>query len=85
MASGNLQPGEDVVEPTALFLAPLVANAFYTLGWLVELLVELQMGPSPKLGRFLFKLGLGFSLFVISVPAVFWGGFRAIQLIHLGQ
>ncbi len=34
--SGHLQPGEDAVEPLALFVAPILVNVLYTLGWIVE-------------------------------------------------
>ncbi len=34
--SRELQPGEDAVEPMALFMAPILMNIGYTLGWFVE-------------------------------------------------
>jgi hypothetical protein len=76
--SGELRPGEDAVEPLALLAVPFVVNACYTLGWIVELLV----GSSPQLGPLLLRLGLGFSLFVISAPAVFWAGIGVLQCVH---
>jgi hypothetical protein len=74
--SGELRPGEDAVETMALLAAPFIANACYTLGWIVESL----FAPWPRFGRLLFPLGLGFSLFVISEPAILWAGVRLLQL-----
>ena len=39
-SSGQLQPGEDAVEPIALLFAPIAVNVLYTLGWTVELVVR---------------------------------------------
>ncbi|TKB60537.1 MAG: hypothetical protein E8D49_05410 [Nitrospira sp.] len=82
--SGHLQPGEDVVEPLALLAAPFVVNLLYTLGWLVEaparyLIPDLSSGFGPML----LKLGLGLGLFLISIPAVFWGGYKLLQLVEV--
>ena len=35
---------------------------------------------SPRLSTVLMKLGTGISLAVVSVPAVFWGIYRLLQL-----
>jgi hypothetical protein len=71
--SGHLKPGEDAVEPMALFTAPFLINGFYTLGWIVELAVRwFRPVTGQDLGPRLFKLGLGFSLFLISLPAITW-------------
>ena len=43
-ASQSLAPGEDAVEPMALFAAPIAANLAYTAGWLV--------GSHESAGRF---------------------------------
>lgn len=78
--SGQLRPGEDAVEPLALIVAPFAVNACYTLGWLVELHVRLLIpGLTARFGAVLLKIGLGFSFFVISVPALFWVGYRLLQ------
>jgi len=83
-SSGHLQPGEDAVEPLALIAAAFAANACYTLGWLLELPVRLLMPAlSAQFGAVLLKLGIGFSLFIISVPAVFWVGYRLLQFAHV--
>ncbi|MGH7726920.1 MAG: hypothetical protein ACREOU_15970 [Candidatus Eiseniibacteriota bacterium] len=77
-SSGHLQPGEDAIEPMALFAAPiviLVINMSYTLGWIVEL--PLRLVVPPALGRYwigpgLFVLGTAFSLVVEALPALIW-------------
>jgi len=80
--SGHLQPGEDAVEPIALLAAPFVVNLLYTLGWLVEVPARhLVPGLSSGFGPMLLKLGLGLGLFLITMPAVFWGGYRLLQMV----
>jgi len=84
--SGHLQPGEDAVEPIALLAAPFVVNLLYTLGWLVEVPARhLVPGLSCGFGPMLLKLGLGLGLFLISMPAVFWGGYRLLQLVGIAS
>jgi hypothetical protein len=82
--SGRLQPGEDAVEPIALLFAPIAANVCYTAGWLVEVPLRF-VRPSlcPGFTAHLFRLGIAFSLFVISLPAVIWGGYRLLQIVPL--
>ena len=79
--SGQLKPGEDAVEPLALIFAPIVINVFYCAGWILENILRV-IWPSKRrfFGPFLFKLGLGFSLFVVTLPAIFWLGYRLLQL-----
>ena len=84
VSTGTLGPGEDAVEPIALLFAPIAINVCYTAGWLVEaplrlLLPYLSPGTSPSL----FKLGLGFSLIVVTTPAVYWGSHRLLQLFSM--
>ena len=45
--SGQLQPGEDAVEPLALLAAPIGINVLCTRGWLVEVPARLlaRVGP----------------------------------------
>lgn len=82
--SGHLQPGEDAVEPIALLAAPFVINLLYTLGWLVEVPARhLFPGLSSGFGPRLLKLGFGLGLFLITIPAVFWGGYRLLQLVEV--
>jgi hypothetical protein len=82
LTSGELQGGEDAVEPLALLAAPFVINFFYTLGWLVEVSARIVMPKlSPRFGPILLMAGLGFGLFLITLPAAFWLGFRVLQLL----
>ena len=84
LTSGRLEPGDDPVEPLALMAAPFAVNAFYTLGWLVELPARcLWPSISPQFGPWLLRLGLGFSLLLITVPAAFWGGVGVLQLFRV--
>jgi len=83
-ATGHLQPGEDAVEPMALCLAPFAVNFCYTAGWLLDAPLRLlRPSLSARLTPLLFALGVGFSLCVVSLPAVFWGGYRLLQLLHV--
>jgi hypothetical protein len=80
--SGHLRPGEDAVEPIALLAAPFGINLLYTLGWLVEGLARLlRPDLSPRFGPLLLKTGLALGLFLITLPAVLWGGYRLLQLV----
>ena len=84
--SGHLQPGEDAVEPLALLAAPFVVNLLYTLGWLVEVPARhLVPGLSSRFGPMLLKLGLGLGLLLITMPAVFWGSYRLLQLVRIAS
>ena len=79
-SSGHLRPGEDAVEPVALVAAPVLVNLLYTLGWLVEVQARRHVSElSPRFGPLLWTLGLGLGLFLITVPAAFWTGFRLLQ------
>jgi hypothetical protein len=81
-SSGHLQPGEDAVEPMALIVAPFVVNICYTLGWLAELAARLVIPSlSTRFSPILLKIGIGFSLLVISIPAMFWLGYHLLQAI----
>ena len=80
--SGHLQPGEDAVEPIALLAAPVVVNLLYTIGWLVEiparyLIPNLSSGFGPRL----LKMGFGLGLFLITMPAMGWSGYRLLHLV----
>jgi hypothetical protein len=71
--SGHLEAGEDAIEPMALFVAPVLVNICYTIGWPVELLLRRIRPDLPaKAGERLYRAGICFSLFVISLPAVIW-------------
>jgi hypothetical protein len=83
-ASGTLQPGEDAEEPLALIFAPFAVNFCYTAGWLVDAPLRLlRRSLTPRFTPLLFAIGLGFSLFVVSLPAVYWAGYRVLQLLHV--
>jgi hypothetical protein len=82
--SGHLQPGEDAVEPLALLAAPFGINVLYTLGSVVEVPTRLMVSNlTPRFGPLLLKLGLGFGLFLITLPAAFWVGYRLLQLARV--
>jgi hypothetical protein len=70
-AAHELQPGEDAVEPMALFAAPILANIAYTAGWVVESALLWRRPAQPR-GPRLMRFGLLFSLFVMLLPAVAW-------------
>ena len=83
-SSHVLQPGEDAVEPIALILVPIAFNICYTFGWVVEATARAVMPRlSPKLGPRLLLAGLAFSLCVISLPAVFWGGYFLLHALGI--
>jgi hypothetical protein len=51
-----------------------------TLGWIVELTYRsIEQGVSPRFGPRLFMLGLALGLFLITVPAAFWSGYRILK------
>lgn len=84
--SGPSDDGEDFFEPFALFLAPFVVNFCYTLGWLVGVAARtLLPSLSPRFGPGLMKVGIGFSVLMISIPAVISVGFRLVQLARGAQ
>lgn len=79
--SGHLKAGEDAVEPLALLAAPIGINILYTLGWLVEVPSRLAVSNlTPQFGPSLLKIGLACGLFLITLPAAFWVGYRLLQL-----
>ncbi|HZZ45073.1 MAG TPA: hypothetical protein VFE58_19205 [Tepidisphaeraceae bacterium] len=83
-SSHVLQPGEDAVEPIAIIVAPIAFNICYTLGWLVEAPVRLVApGLTPKLGPRLLLMGLIFSCCMISLPALFWGGYFILHALGI--
>ncbi len=81
LTSGQLQPGEDAVEPIGLILAPFAVNFCYTFGWLAELSVRLVYPSlSVRFSPILLKIGIFFSLFMISLPSGFWLTYRLLQI-----
>ncbi len=71
--SGELKPGEDAVEPMALFMAPIFMNIGYTLGWFVEVMLRIfQRKKFRRISRELFQVGLFLSVAVVILPSAFW-------------
>ena len=82
-STGMLADGEDAVEPMALFLAPIAVNICYTAGWILEVPLRLfHPSLTPAFSPRLLKFGFCFSVLIISLPAVYWGGYRLLQLGH---
>lgn len=79
--SGVLKPGEDAVEPMALFAAPFVVNLCYTAGWVVELLLVAIRRHEVGCGITMFVVGTAFSLIVVMVPSVTWGVVWLVKLL----
>jgi hypothetical protein len=65
-------PADDGIFPGLMpIIVGIVANFFYTSGWTFEILLRLIRGRgSKRLAPALFGLGLGFSMLVVSVPAI---------------
>lgn len=70
--SHRLAPGEDAIEPLALFAAPIIINIACTAGWVVELIGRRIMRESWFAGPALLMAGVLFSLAVIALPTVVW-------------
>ncbi len=90
ICTGVLQRGEDVVEPVALLampiIGPIMVNICYTAGWLVDAPLRfLFPALRPRFTSWLFALGFAFSMLLVSLPAVYWGGYRLLQMLHLLQ
>jgi uncharacterized membrane protein YhdT len=60
----NVQPGEDLIEPFAVFGFAISCNLGYSLGWLTEIFRK----KDKKYGPRMFKLGLYFTLFFVFLP-----------------
>jgi hypothetical protein len=76
--------GEDAIEPFALAIGVLIyailANLFYTLGWLVELAMSRTDEVVARVrARRMFLAGLWFSCLLTTLP--FWFGF-VFWLLH---
>ena len=79
-SSGKLEPGEDAVEPMAIFVAPIVINLAYTAGWAVELILRHVFSVKSRIiGPRLLKIGVVFSLVVVSLPSIVWGCIYIIE------
>jgi len=74
LSSGKLEPGEDAVEPMAIIVAPIVINIAYTAGWIVELILHYVFSMKSRIvGSILLKIGVVFSLIIVSLPSIVWG------------
>ncbi len=84
MNSGVLQPGEDAVEPMMLIASalifPIIINIFYTLGWIVELLLLKKHVRNERISSVLFMTGTIFTLICVAFPAIYWGLYCLIRL-----
>lgn len=81
--SKELKPGEDAIEPMALFAALIMINMCYTSGWVFEVFARLVLGKSFKrIGNWLFMAGTAFSLVVASIPSVVWVIIWIYRMIH---
>jgi hypothetical protein len=82
--SGRFEAGEDAVEPLALLVTPFVINFCYTGGWIVELAVKtMRPGYKLNLAPMLLKMGIVFSLIIVSLPTLIWGVIVLLQFLHL--
>ena len=75
VASPHLAPGEDAIEPMALFFfVPryfLITNVCYTVGWIVELVGRrFDAEIARRRARWMFIWGTVFSCGITSLP--FW-------------
>jgi hypothetical protein len=71
--SGELKPGEDAIEPMALFIAPILMNIGYTLGWIVEGMLRIvRRNKFRRVSRELLQTGLFLSIAVVILPSAFW-------------
>jgi hypothetical protein len=82
-----LEPGEDAIDPLAFMAAPLVViliNICYTAGWFLDAPLR-AFCPSltSRFSVWLFSLGLAFSILIVSLPAIYWSGYRILQLVHV--
>jgi hypothetical protein len=79
------KPGEDdgfgPLIPAIVF--GILANLFYTSGWIVEgMLLAIRKHGSEIIGPRLFKLGLGFSLVLASLPGLVLAAEVLFQKLH---
>jgi hypothetical protein len=80
--SGELKPGEDLVEPLLLFSAPFLVNLCYTFGWVLEVIYKFgSPKKSRNFGVLLLKRGIVFSAFIIAAPSIFWVGYDLLLLV----
>jgi len=74
-ASGALHRGEDAVEPVALIFFFILIKVAHTPGWIVEVPLRwLAPGALPCLGPWPFLAGTALTMWVVSLPVVYWWG-----------
>ncbi len=88
LSANVLQPGEDAEEPLGLLfgaiVGPILINICYTVGWVTEIFARIVLhNKSNKLGPQLFKLGIGFSLFIVFIPSLYWFGYCLLKFIGM--
>ncbi len=78
IASAKISPpastdGQDLGDPSlAMMMVPFMVNACYTLGWLGELTLRYLWKINDRnIGAALFKLGITFSVLMMTFPAMF--------------
>jgi len=77
----NEDDGFGPVVPAIVF--GILANFFYTSGWIVEgLALAIRKRGSPEIGPRLFKLGLGSSLVLASLPGLILAVEVMFQRLH---
>ena len=84
-ATRKIPSGEDFVEPFAILSAPIVMNICYTFGEVFEIVFGSSWIYSDDVEPWstaLLKVGVGFSLFVVLFPSIFWGSY--LLLLKLG-
>lgn len=89
IGSRLVHPGEDVIEPMAIFAGvaayAFVANACYCLGWITELLWSGgDTSRTAQLRGRVFRVGIWFSVAVTLLPAVLVPTMWAISGFHHG-
>ena len=85
-----IENGEDIGEPIMILIAPVLINACYALGWIVEAYApEAYLNSFPgdrrQIGPRFLWMGIQFSLAVILLPTIIWGWlwlFRIVGLRH---
>lgn len=79
--SDDLGPGEDAIEPLAILFAPIMMNVGYCAGWFVENILRWNTPDEAGVfGPLLLKLGLGFSLLVVTAPAICCSAHHLLRL-----
>ena len=73
----TLEPSGDFVEPIVILFFAFLCNVCYTFGWITEIFVKRSITYAPKM----FKFGLYFTLFWVSLPMILHSVWAIIYLI----